>query len=161
MTAAMAVLAILNLLVNGDFSQGLQHWQASDAWSVKRGKAILVLDNAGGSETRGDRMCSDPVSIPNGAQRLSGAARVNARSSDANGYVFLGVRWYDAQKRAMYDHSITTTEGKPLKRWINYAFSVSVPYDDYRKVKYVSLCFISGAYDGRSLRARVDDASLK
>lgn len=161
MNFVFAVLALLNLLANGDFSQGLQHWQASDAWSVKRGKAILNLDNAGGVETRGDRMCSDAVSIPNGAQRLSGAARINARSGDANGYVFLGVRWYDKHKRAMYDHSIATTEGKPLKKWIDYAFNVSVPYDDYRGVKFVSLCFISAAYEGATFNARVDDASLK
>lgn len=68
-----ALLIVLGLLVNGDFSQGLAHWNADSGWSVQNKVAQLEMDNRAGDFTRGANLCSEPAAL-NAERAVRGAA---------------------------------------------------------------------------------------
>ncbi len=148
-------LVLLGLLINGDFAQGLAHWHADPGWSVERQVAQLNVDNRAGAGTRGADLCSEAVAL-NGAPRVNGAADVWAKRT-ANGYVFVGVRWLDSAKRPLWTEMIASNEGKPNATWQHLTFHADAP----PPARFVSFCFFTGTYAGKTYRAQADNASLQ
>ena len=151
----MLTFLFLLALLNGDFSQGLSHWQAEPGWSVQNQVAQLSTDNRAGTGTRGADLCSDATAL-SGAAQVRGAADVWAKRTN-RGYVFVGVRWFDSLKRPLWTEMHASNEGLPNATWQRLAFNAPVPPE----ARFVSFCFFSGAYAGKTYRAQADNATLQ
>lgn len=151
----ISLLLLLGLLLNGDFSDGLNHWQANTGWDAASGRAVLALDNRAGSFTRGSLLCSDVYAVPQ-QNALKGAANVWANKT-SRGYIFVGVRWYDNAQSPLWTEMIASNEGMANKQWHRITFSTPIP----QEAGYVSFCFFAGAYGRRIYDARVDNATLQ
>ena len=147
----MLGLLLLIALLNGDFSDGLKHWQADAGWSAKRGAAVLNLDNRAGAGTQGTNLCSDPVLAHAG--QLRGGATVK---TNVGGYVFVGVKWYDKRGNVLWTEMLTSGESKE-----GHNVRLTFVTDKPRNAAHVSFCFFGGAYAGETFTARVDNAELK
>ena len=143
----MVTLLMLLTLINGDFSHGLNGWNADSGWNANHG--IAVLDTAGAAN-----LCSDAVTL-DGARRIAGSASVKARDTSA-GYVFVGVQWYDAKGARMWTEMLDSNEGKASGVWHTLRFETTVP----RRAHSVAFCFFANSYGGQ-YRASVDNAQIR
>ena len=149
----MLTFLLLLSLLNGDFSDGLNHWQADANWSATAQTAQVKLSNQSGIATMGSVLCSEPVSTDR-QKTLTGTADVWQRGK---GYVFAGVRWYDKNGLLLWDEWLSNNEGKPARVWQHLDFKAEVP----KKARGVSFCFFTGAFAQHTYTARVDNASLQ
>ena len=143
----VVTLLMLLALVNGDFSNGLNGWNAGAGWSAHKGVAVLETNGA-------SNMCSDVVAL-DGARRIEGGASVKAQDTGA-GYVFVGVQWFDAKGAPMWTEMLDSNEGKPSRVWHRLQFETLGP----KKARGVAFCFFTNAYGG-TYRARVDNVTMK
>lgn len=148
----MLGLFMILALVNGNFSDGLNHWQADAGWSAQRGAAVLHLDNRAGVGTLGANLCSESVDVRN-TDRVQGSAVIR---QSAGGYLFVGLRWYDKHGTSMSTEMIASGEGNEGKR-LRLNFATRKP----TKAASASFCFFGGAYAGSEFIARADNAELK
>lgn len=153
MTVFLLLLTLF--LNNGDFSQGLKHWNADAGWSVKNKVAQLEIDNRAGEFTRGANLCSEPVALQD-ARQLRGAADVWTQRA-SRGYVFVGVRWYDRNENPLWTEMHVSNEGKANRTWQHLTFATQAP----KAARFVSFCFFAGGYAGEIYRARADNARLE
>lgn len=151
MTVFLLLLTLF--LNNGDFSQGLKHWNADAGWSVKNKVAQLEIDNRAGDFTRGANLCSEPAAL-NAERTVRGAADVWAKRT---GYVFVGVRWYDSAGNLLWSEMHASNEGMKGRAWHRLTFETRVP----SAARAVSFCFFAGGYAGKTYRAQADNASLQ
>ena len=142
----MVTLLMLLALVNGDFSNGLNGWNADAGWSANKGAAVLQTNGA-------SNMCSDAVTLT-GQKQIVGSAQVKAQNTDA-GYVFVGVRWYDKHGAAMWTEMLDSNEGKPSRAWHRLQFQTQVP----KRAAAVSFCFFTNGYS--KYKASVDNAVMR
>lgn len=142
----MVTLLMLLALVNGDFSQGLNGWNADAGWSAHKGAAVLQTIGA-------SNMCSDAVTLT-GQKEIAGSAQVKAQNTDA-GYVFVGVKWYDKRGAPMWTEMLDSNEGKASREWHRLQFEAQVP----KRAAAVAFCFFTNAYGG-TYRARADNAVM-
>ena len=150
-----AFLLLVSLLLNGNFAQGLAHWQADPGWSASKGVAQLSIDNRAGTGTRGANLCSDVYAVAR-SQVLRGSADVWQRKA-AQGYVFVGVRWYDAHGAPLWTEMLTSNEGTSNRVWHNLKFETVVPDG----AAQASFCFFAGGYEGQVYRAQADNATMR
>ncbi len=149
----MQLLAVLLLLLNGDFSQGLTHWQADSYWRAAHGNAVVMVDNTAGAQTLGSVMCSDPSPVNPREMVLRGSADMQTRQ-DA-GYVFVGARWYDRAGKRLYDDMEVSQQGAPRGVWRTYHFTV---YPRVLGAASISFCFFGGGFADGKFKALVDNA---
>lgn len=142
----MIPLLLILTLVNGDFSQGLNGWNADAGWTANKGAAVLQTVGA-------SNMCSDAVTLA-GSKRVTGSASVKAQNTDA-GYVFVGVQWYDANGAPMGTEMLDSNEGKPSRVWHRLQFATDAP----KRARAVSFCFFTNGYS--DYKASVDNAVMR
>ena len=142
----MVTLFLLLALVNGDFSQGLNGWNADAGWSANKGAAVLQTIGA-------SNMCSDAVTLT-GQKEIAGSANVKAQNTDA-GYVFVGVKWYDANGTPMWTEMLDSNEGRASRVWHRLQFTTDAP----KRARAVSFCFFTNGYS--DYKASVDNAVMR
>jgi len=147
----MTTLILMLLLINGNFSDGLNHWDANGAWFAARGEARLQVNNPN-ENTVGALLCSEPQAATNAV--MHGTASV--WQNNQNGYVFTGARWYDQTGARLYDEMAVNNEGGAVKQWKQLEFTVNRPAN----AAQVSFCFYAGIYKGAS-KVRVDNAAWR
>ena len=150
-----SILIVLLVLLNGNFADGLNHWQGAPQWTAANGAAQLRADNTAGAGTLPSNLCSDPVAVAP-RQNVSGGADVRVANRYGAGYVYVGVQWYDKQSAPLWSEMLATSEGRE-RTTARLTFRTRAP----DAARFVSLCFFGGTYEGKILRATVDNAVLK
>lgn len=147
-------LLLLGLLLNGDFSDGLNHWQAEAGWSAGNGTADLFIDNTAGKTTDSALLCSDAYPLKN-ATRVAGKANLY-ETRPARGYLVPGVRWFDENNERMGDYAFGY-DYHARQKWVAVGFDTDIP----ENARYAAFCFFGAAYGGKLYRASADNVTLK
>lgn len=150
----ISFLLLLGLILNGNFSDGLNHWQADAEWSASNGTANLFINNIAGRESDGAILCSDAYALDD-AVSVTGRAKLY-EVRPARGYVVPGVRWFDENQTRMGDYAFGYDYHARLK-WVTVGFETDVP----ENARYAAFCFFSAAYAGKTYRASADDVFLQ
>ena len=150
-----SILIVLIVLLNGNFADGLNHWQAAPQWSAKNGTAQLAADHRAGTGTLPANLCSDLYAVT-ARQGVAGGGDVHVSSRYGAGYIYAGVQWYDRNRALLGSEMLATSEGRE-RTTARLTFHTRAP----DAARFVSLCFFGGTYGGKILRATVDNAFLK
>lgn len=148
------VLLLVNLILNGNFSQGLDHWIAGTGWGAEKKEAVVLLDNRAGNATLSSLLCSEPVEVDQ-QDIVRGQATI-WESRPNSGYTVPGIRWYDANGARMTDY-FWGYDNRVRKQWVQVTFETDVP----ENAASMSFCFVGAAYAGKTYRASADNVFLQ